>query len=169
MPTPCASAPWTSSRLRSKSRASITASSASRRSSASRVKAWIDSRSKLSRRHRRNSKPDWFRSSMSTAPQQLVAQGEVQLSDAPSAVEDALDDLRLTLGRDPDSGLRVAGDIPQCPETPMAVEDAVRTALAATARSAECCRGWATNRRGRLRTRNQLRPQFDASLALTRA
>jgi outer membrane protein TolC len=99
--------------------------------------------------------------------QQLVAQGEVQLSDALSAVEDALDDLRLTLGRDPDSGLRVAGDIPNA-ETPMAVEDAVKTALARRLDLQSAVAAMDESARTIAYTRNQLRPQFDASLALTR-
>ena len=100
--------------------------------------------------------------------QQLVAQGELQLSDALSAVEDALDDLRLTLGRDPDSGLRVAGDIPNAPETPMAVEDAVKTALARRLDLQSAVAAMDESARTIAYTRNQLRPQFDASLALTR-
>ena len=100
--------------------------------------------------------------------QQLVAQGELQLSDALSAVEDALDDLRLTLGRDPDSGLGVSGDIPNAPETPMAVEDAVQTALTRRLDLQSAAAAIDESARTIAYTRNQLRPQFDASLALTR-
>lgn len=100
--------------------------------------------------------------------QQLVAQGELQLSDALSAVEDALDDLRLTLGRDPDSTLRVSDDIPNAPETPMAVDDAVKTALTRRLDLQSAAAAMDESARSIAYTRNQLRPQFDASLALTR-
>jgi len=100
--------------------------------------------------------------------QQLVAQGEVQLSDTLSAVEDALDDLRLTLGRDPDSTLGVSGDIPNAPETPMPMEEAVKTALARRLDLQSAAAGMDESARTIAYTRNQLRPQFDASLALTR-
>ena len=100
--------------------------------------------------------------------QQLVAQGEVQLSDALSAVEDALDELRLTLGRDPDSVLQVSGDIPNVPEAPMTTEDAVQTALARRLDLQSAVAAIDESARTIAYTRNQLRPQFDASLALTR-
>lgn len=100
--------------------------------------------------------------------QQLVAQGEVQLSDALSAVEDALDDLRLTLGRDPDSALQVSGDLPDVPDVPMTVDDAVKTALARRLDLQNAIAGMDEAARTIAYSRNQLRPQFDASLALTR-
>jgi len=100
--------------------------------------------------------------------QQLVAQGEIQLSDAQSAIEDALDDLRLTLGRDSDSAVAVGDDIPNVPQAPMTPEDAVQMALARRLDLQSAVAGMDEAARTIAYSQNQLRPQFDASLALTR-
>lgn len=100
--------------------------------------------------------------------QQLVAQGEIQLSDTQFAVEDALDDLRLTLGRDSDSPLQVEGEIPNVSETPMSIDDAVKMAFARRLDLQSAVAGMDEAARTIAYSRNMLRPQFDASLALTR-
>jgi len=99
---------------------------------------------------------------------QLVAQGEIQLSDAQAAIDDALDELRLTLGRDPDSSIQVGGDIPNVPEATMTVDDAIKTALVRRLDLQSATAGMDEAARTIAYSRNQLRPQFDASLALTR-
>ena len=100
--------------------------------------------------------------------QQLVAQGEIQLADSLSAVEDAFDDLRLILGRDPDSAIEVTDEIPNVPGAPMTQEDAVQMAFARRLDLQSAIAGMEESARTIAYSRNQLRPQFDASLALTR-
>jgi outer membrane protein TolC len=100
--------------------------------------------------------------------QQLVAQGEMQLSDAESGVEDAQDQLRLVLGRDPESALEVAADIPDVAEPPMTTEEAVRVALSRRLDLESAAAGMQESAQAIAFSRNQLRPQFDMSLALTR-
>ncbi|MGB7218397.1 MAG: TolC family protein [Vicinamibacterales bacterium] len=99
--------------------------------------------------------------------QQLVAQAESQLFDAESAVEDARDQLAFLLGRESGTGLDVATEIPKDVD-PIAADAAVATALdkrldlqSAVAAAAEADRATAYSR-------NQLLPQVDVNLAMTR-
>jgi outer membrane protein TolC len=99
--------------------------------------------------------------------QQLVAQAEGQLLDARAAVEDAKDSLRLLLGRGNDANFVVDDEIPRNVE-PVSEEAAEslalthRRELAGTRASAEAAE------RAVAFAKNQLLPQFDLSLALTR-
>ena len=99
--------------------------------------------------------------------QQLVTQAEIQLFDAQGAVEDARDQLSFLLGRDPGSSFDVVPEIRKDVE-PVVADDAVTMALEkrldlqgaiADAADAESAAAYA---------RNQLLPQFDVNLALTR-
>jgi outer membrane protein len=98
---------------------------------------------------------------------QLVAQAEGQLLDTEAAVEEAMDQLRYLLGRGPEYLFDVEDKIPAETEA-VSVEVAVETALNhrlellnAQAALAEAGRTVSYNR-------NQLLPQFDLNLALTR-
>src|SRR5262245_40025532 len=99
--------------------------------------------------------------------QQLVSQAEMQLFDAEAAAEDARDQLRFLIGADSDAQFEVVPDIPKTIED-VSVEQAVSQALAnrldlqgAVAESADADRAIAF-------ARNQLKPQLDLNLALTR-
>jgi outer membrane protein TolC len=100
--------------------------------------------------------------------QQLTSQGELQLSDTETALEDALEQLRLLMGRDPDSPLQVAGDIPNIPGEPISVEEATTLALASRKDLVSASAGMQDAERAIAFSRNQLRPQFDVNLAMTR-
>jgi outer membrane protein TolC len=100
--------------------------------------------------------------------QQLVSQGEIQLSDTEAAVEDALEQLRLLVGRDPDSELQVSRDIPNVPAPTMSLEEAIATALANRMDLQSAIEGMQDADRAIAFSRNQLRPQFDVNLAMTR-
>ncbi len=100
--------------------------------------------------------------------QQLVSQAELQLFDAQAAIEDARDQLRYLIGRTSDEPFDVVGDIPRADSELMPVEAAVASAYArrldlqtalASARDAD---------RSIAYSRNQLLPQVDVNLALTR-
>lgn len=99
--------------------------------------------------------------------QQLVLQAELQLFEAQGAVEDARDQLRFLIGRDAGTPLDVVAEIPRTVDE-MSAADAVTMALdsrldlqgaAAAAADAERAVSYAGN---------QLLPQVDVSLALTR-
>lgn len=99
--------------------------------------------------------------------QQLVSQAELQLFDAEGAAEDARDQLRFLIGADTDARFDVVPDIPKTTED-VSVDQAVGQALVnrldllgAIAEAADADRAIAF-------ARNQLRPQFDVNLALTR-
>ena len=99
--------------------------------------------------------------------QQLVAQAEIQLFDAESSVEDAHDQLAFLIGRESGVAFDVATDIPKAVD-PIAADEAVATALerrldlqSAMAAAAEADRATAY-------ARNQLLPQVDVNLAMTR-
>lgn len=99
--------------------------------------------------------------------QQLVSQAQIQLFDAESATEDARDQLQFLMGRESEAPFDVASEIPKAVEPPP-VDEAVAVALekrldlqAATAAAADADRATAF-------ARNQLLPQFDVNLALTR-
>jgi outer membrane protein TolC len=96
-----------------------------------------------------------------------VTQAELQFFDAQAAVEDARDQLRFLIGRDSGESLSVVRDIPRLDE-PIAAADAVALALdrrldlqSALALAADADRAASF-------ARNQLLPQVDVNLALTR-
>jgi outer membrane protein len=100
--------------------------------------------------------------------QQLVSQGEIQFSDAEAAVEDAFDQLRLVIGREAETPIRVVTDIPNVIDQPRPLDVAVAEALdkrpdlqSARAAAADADRTISV-------ARNQLLPQVDLNLALTR-
>jgi outer membrane protein TolC len=99
--------------------------------------------------------------------QQLVSQAELQLFDSEAAAEDARDQLRFLIGADADAKFAIVPDIPKTIED-VTAEQAVSQAMAnrpdvqtAVAEAADAERAIAY-------ARNQLRPQFDLNLALTR-
>jgi outer membrane protein len=99
--------------------------------------------------------------------QQLVSQAELQLFDAEGAVEDARDQLRFLIGADSTVQFAIVPDIPKTIEG-LSADDAINQALGnrldlqgALAEAADADRAIAF-------ARNQLRPQFDVNLALTR-
>jgi outer membrane protein TolC len=98
----------------------------------------------------------------------LVSQGEIQLSDTEAGVDEALDQLRLLLGRDPDSQLAVVGDIPNVPEPATSADEAIRVALARRLDLQTAFANMEDAGRAMAFSRNQLRPQFDVNLAMTR-
>ena len=99
--------------------------------------------------------------------QQLVIQAELQLLDAQSAVEDAYDDLRFLMGRDTTAPFEVAGEIPRRVDT-LSLDDALRIAEAERLDLKTATAGAADAERGMSYARNQLLPQVDVNLALTR-
>jgi len=99
--------------------------------------------------------------------QQLVAQAELQLFDAQSAMQDARDNLLLLMGHEPGEAIEIAADAPAA-ASPTDVDAAVATALTrrvdlqrATALIDDADRQLAY-------ARNQLLPQVDVNLAYTR-
>jgi outer membrane protein len=99
--------------------------------------------------------------------QQLVSQAEMQLFDAESAAEDARDQLRFLIGAAADARIDVVPDIPKTVED-VAPEQAISQAMSnrldlqgAIAEAADADRAIAY-------ARNQLKPQVDLNLALTR-
>jgi len=98
---------------------------------------------------------------------QLVIQAEGQLLDAQAAVEDARDQLRYLMGRERDYDFQLVPDIPKTAD-PISPEEAVTRALAGRAelQSAEDAVGDADGAASF--ARNQLLPQLDLNLALTR-
>src|SRR5262249_4988950 len=99
--------------------------------------------------------------------QQLVSQAQLQLMDAEAAAEDARDQLRFLIGADAGTPFAVGQDIRKRVEA-FSVEQAVERALAnrvalrgAVAEAADADRAIDF-------ARNQLKPQFDLNLALTR-
>jgi outer membrane protein TolC len=100
--------------------------------------------------------------------QQLVAQAEIQLFDAQSATEDARDQLLFLMGRQAGEPFEVLRDIPRPDEASIDVQNATAIALAnrldLQGRVAE------SNDADRYvrYARNQLLPQVDVNLALTR-
>ena len=100
--------------------------------------------------------------------QQLVAQAEIQWFDAQSGVEDARDRLTFLMGRATNDRFDVTGDIPRPATDPIDIAQATALALGnrLDLRSRIASRDDAENQ---IRfTRNQLQPQFDVNLALTR-
>jgi outer membrane protein len=100
--------------------------------------------------------------------QQLVAQAEIQLFDAQSATDDARDRLLFLLGRQPGGEIEVEADVPAVDNDPMDLDTAVALAMqkrldlrgrAEAGVDADGQLTWA---------KNQLLPQVDVNLALTR-
>jgi outer membrane protein len=99
--------------------------------------------------------------------QQLVSQAELQLFDAEGSAEDSRDQLRFLIGADSDTQFDIIPDIPKTIEE-LTAEPAIAQAMAnrldlqsAIAEAADADRAIAF-------ARNQLKPQFDLNLALTR-
>lgn len=100
--------------------------------------------------------------------QQLVAQAEAQFFDAQAASEDARDRLRFLMGRDRDAPFALDHAVPVVDDGPIDVEAAVALALERRldlrSRADD-----ATEAERQVRfSRNQLLPQVDVNLALTR-
>ena len=99
--------------------------------------------------------------------QQLVSQSEIQLFDSQAAVEDARDRLRFLIGRDADATFEVVEGIPR----PTDLTDADEAAAIALENRLDLLRAAAAAveaERTISFTRNQLLPQFDVNLSLTR-
>lgn len=99
--------------------------------------------------------------------EQLVSQAEIQLFDAEGAVEDAHDQLSFLLGRDTNSPFDVVTDIPRVFE-PMGPDEAAAVATARRLELQTAIAAAADADRATSFARNQLLPQFDVNLALTR-
>lgn len=100
--------------------------------------------------------------------QQLVAQSEIQLFDAQSAIDEARDRLLFLLGREPGEEIAVEEEVPTIDNDPVDADAAITLALqkrldlrgrAEAGIDAEGQVSWA---------RNQLLPQVDVNFALTR-
>jgi outer membrane protein len=99
--------------------------------------------------------------------QQLVSQAELQLFDAEGSAEDSRDQLRFLIGADSATQFDIIPDIPKTIDE-LTAEQAIAQAMAnrldlqsAIAEAADADRAIAF-------ARNQLKPQFDLNLALTR-
>ena len=99
--------------------------------------------------------------------QQLVSQAELQLFDAEGSAEDSRDQLRFLIGADADTQFDIIPDIPKTIEE-LTAEQAIAQAMtnrldlqSSIAEAADADRAIAF-------ARNQLKPQFDLNLALTR-
>ncbi len=99
--------------------------------------------------------------------QQLVAQAQLQLFDAEAAAEDSLDALRYLIGRPQGEPLAVVSAIPnEVDQTP--ADEAVRLALATRSDLILAQRQTGDTDAAIAFARNQLLPQVDLNLALTR-
>jgi len=100
--------------------------------------------------------------------QQLVTQADSQLFDAQAAVDDARDQLMVLVGRRPGEVVDVETDVPRIDEEPMDADRAVALALASRLdlKSRSAARQDA-DRQAQF-ARNQLLPQVDVNVALTR-
>jgi outer membrane protein TolC len=99
--------------------------------------------------------------------QQLVSQAELQLFDAQAAVEDARETLRFLIGRDSDAPFEVTRDIPRYDDV-MSPDAAVALALEKRLDLQGALEAAADAERAAAFARNQLLPQVDVNLALTR-
>jgi outer membrane protein TolC len=100
--------------------------------------------------------------------QQLVLQAELQLFDAQAAVEDARDQLRFLIGDDSTAApFQVDPVIPKFVDM-ISAEDATATALTQRLDLQSAIENARDADVGTSYARNQLRPQFDVNLALTR-
>ena len=100
--------------------------------------------------------------------QQLVAQAESQMFDAQAAVDDARDQLLFLMGRDAGEPLEVEAEVPRADPEPIDADRAVTLALSSRLdlKSRSAARLDA-DRQAQF-ARNQLLPQVDVNLALTR-
>ncbi len=99
--------------------------------------------------------------------QQLVAQAEAEQLNALAAVEDAKDALRVLLTRPPDWPFRVEIDL-HATDLTIGAEEAVRTALDRREELRTAKEDFSQADRAVAFRRNQLLPEFDLGLALTR-
>jgi outer membrane protein TolC len=99
--------------------------------------------------------------------QQLVAQAEGQVLDARGAVEDARDQLRTLLGEGPEFDFEVEAEIPKATGG-VPAEDAVKIALERRLELRSAVEALAEGERSIAFAGNQLLPQVDVNLALTR-
>lgn len=100
--------------------------------------------------------------------QQLVAQAESQLFDAQAAVDDARDQLLFLMGRKSDGLLEVEGEIPRTTVESIDADRAVALALSSRLDLKSRTAARADADRQAQFARNQLLPQVDVNLALTR-
>ena len=100
--------------------------------------------------------------------QQLVAQAEIQLFDAQSAAEDARDHLLFLMGRPGGELFDVLMAIPRPDQEPIDVADATRIALENRLDLRSRAEDSVDAERHVSFTRNQLLPQVDLNVALTR-
>ena len=100
--------------------------------------------------------------------QQLLTTAELQLSDSRTSVEDARDALAFLMGRDgTGTSFDIVADIPSAVD-PLTVEDAVTMALSNRVDLWSAIAAVADAEQTVAYSRNQLLPQLDATLALTR-
>lgn len=100
--------------------------------------------------------------------QQLVSQAEMQFFDAQAAVEDARDQLAFLMGRSSASPFQVSAEIPRVNTDPIDVPSVTAVALA-NRLDLKSRRAASDDAEHQIRfTRNQLLPQVDVNLALTR-
>jgi outer membrane protein TolC len=99
--------------------------------------------------------------------QQLVTQAEGQLLDSRAAVEEARDQLRYLLGDETGESFQVVMDVPTAVET-IAADEAVERALARRPELQSAQEAAVDADRSVAYARNQLLPQVDLNLALTR-
>ncbi len=99
--------------------------------------------------------------------QQLAAQSEAQLLDARGAVDDAREQLCFLMGRAPETAFAVAGEIPGESET-LDPATAVEVALSHRPELESAQAAVSEAERTASYARNQLLPQLDLNLALTR-
>lgn len=100
--------------------------------------------------------------------QQLRVGAEYQLADALAGLEGASDALLLVMGRAPGERLTVEKEIPQRPEDALDLDEAVRTALGARVELQNMSDAVDEATARVAASRNQLLPQFDLNLAMTR-
>ena len=100
--------------------------------------------------------------------QQLVAQSEIQLFDAQAGTEDARDSLRFLMGRDQSTVFEVERVIPRPDQASIDADQATATALEKRLDLRGLAEASADADRQVRYTRNQLLPQVDVNLALTR-
>ena len=99
--------------------------------------------------------------------QQLVSQAEIQLFDAQAAVDDARDLLRFLIARESDAPFEVTREIPRYSD-PVPVEEAVGVAIESRLDYRSVLAAAEDAERAASFARNQLLPQVDVNLALTR-
>jgi outer membrane protein TolC len=99
--------------------------------------------------------------------QQLVSQAELQLFDAQAFVEDARDQLRFLIGRDSSAPFEVETEIPRATDL-IGGDEAAAVALDNRVDLQRASSAADEAERTISFTRNQLLPQFDVNLALTR-